>query len=66
MPIFATSGDVLENTVLASGFFVATWIVMLSIFGTYERHVFGAGTGPVIADPVRTADAFRVDSDGVL
>ncbi|GAA1439158.1 sugar transferase [Mycobacterium cookii] len=44
LPIFTTSGDVLENTVLASGFFVATWIVMLSIFGTYERHVFGAGT----------------------
>ena len=44
LPIFDTAGDVLENTALASGFFVATWIVLLTYFGTYERHVFGAGT----------------------
>ena len=44
LPIFATSGDVLENTALASGFFIATWVVMLAFFGAYERTIFGAGT----------------------
>ena len=44
LPIFDSAGDVLENSVLASVFFVATWLVMLSFFGSYERNVFGAGT----------------------
>ena len=44
LSIFETAGDVLENTALASGFFVATWLVMLAYFGAYERTVFGAGT----------------------
>ena len=44
LSIFDTAGDVLENTALASVFFVGTWLVMLAFFGTYERHVFGAGT----------------------
>ncbi|MCW2738232.1 sugar transferase [Nocardioides sp.] len=44
LSIFPTAGDVLENTALASVFFVATWLVMLAFFGTYELHVFGAGT----------------------
>ncbi|RYC04423.1 sugar transferase [Nocardioides zhouii] len=44
LSIFDTAGDVLENSSLASGFFVGTWLVMLVFFGTYELHVFGAGT----------------------
>jgi exopolysaccharide biosynthesis polyprenyl glycosylphosphotransferase len=44
LQVFDTSGDVLDNTALASVFFGGTWIVMLVFFGTYERHVFGAGT----------------------
>ncbi len=44
LPIFDSASDVLENSALASVFFVATWLVMLTIFGTYELHVFGAGT----------------------
>ena len=44
LSIFDTSGDVLENSALASTFFVATWLVLLAFFGTYERDVFGAGT----------------------
>jgi exopolysaccharide biosynthesis polyprenyl glycosylphosphotransferase len=44
LPVFATSTDVLENTAVASIFFGGTWVVMLAFFGTYERHVFGAGT----------------------
>lgn len=44
LSIFDTSADILENTALASVFFVATWLVLLAFFGTYERHVFGAGT----------------------
>ncbi len=38
------AGDILQNTVLASGFFLGTWLVMLAFFGAYERDVFGAGT----------------------
>ena len=44
LPIFDTAGDVLENTLLASTFFVATWVVMLAFFGAYDRTIFGAGT----------------------
>lgn len=44
LSIFDTAGDVLENSALASVFFVGTWLVMLAFFGTYELHVFGAGT----------------------
>jgi exopolysaccharide biosynthesis polyprenyl glycosylphosphotransferase len=44
LPIFDTAGDVLENSALASVFFVGTWLVLLVFFGTYELHVFGAGT----------------------
>ncbi|WP_210438917.1 sugar transferase [Nocardioides xinjiangensis] len=44
LSIFDTATDLLENTALASVFFVATWLVLLGFFGTYERHVFGAGT----------------------
>ncbi|NYE35798.1 exopolysaccharide biosynthesis polyprenyl glycosylphosphotransferase [Nocardioides cavernae] len=44
LPIFDTAVDVLENTGVASVFFGATWVVLLAFFGTYERHVFGAGT----------------------
>ncbi len=44
LPIFDTAGDVLENSALASVFFVGTWLVLLVFFGTYEPHVFGAGT----------------------
>lgn len=44
LPVFDTAGDVLANTALASVFFGATWLIMLTFFGTYERHVFGAGT----------------------
>ena len=44
LSIFDTAGDVLQNTALASVFFIATWLIMLAFFGTYERHVFGAGT----------------------
>jgi len=44
LSIFDTAGDVLENTTLASGFFVATWLVMLAYFAAYDRTVFGAGT----------------------
>ncbi len=44
LSIFDTAGDILQNTVLASGFFLGTWLVMLAFFGAYERDVFGAGT----------------------
>jgi exopolysaccharide biosynthesis polyprenyl glycosylphosphotransferase len=44
LPIFATAGDILENTALASVFFLGTWLVMLVYFGAYEMHVLGAGT----------------------
>jgi exopolysaccharide biosynthesis polyprenyl glycosylphosphotransferase len=44
LSIFGSASDVLENTALASFFFVATWLVMLAYFGTYELTVFGAGT----------------------
>ncbi len=44
LSIFDTAADVLENSSLASVFFVGTWLVMLVFFGTYELHVFGAGT----------------------
>lgn len=44
LPVFSAAGDVLENTALASVFFVATWLVMLAFFGASERDVFGAGT----------------------
>ena len=44
LSIFDTAGDVIENTVLASVFFIATWLVLLTFFGAYERHVLGAGT----------------------
>ncbi|MCF6376268.1 sugar transferase [Nocardioides KLBMP 9356] len=44
LPVFDTAGDVLENSALASVFFVGTWLVMLAFFGTYELDVFGAGT----------------------
>ena len=44
LPVFSSAGDVLQNTGLASIFFVATWLVMLAFFGAYERDVFGAGT----------------------
>lgn len=44
LPFFESAGDVVENTALASVFFVGTWLVMLAFFGAYERMVFGAGT----------------------
>jgi FlaA1/EpsC-like NDP-sugar epimerase len=44
LSVFDTASDVLQNTAVASVFFVATWVVMLAIYGAYERHVFGAGT----------------------
>ena len=44
LPIFDTASDVLENTALASGFFIGTWIVLLAYFRTYELDIFGAGT----------------------
>lgn len=44
LPVFDTADDVLQNTVGASVFFGGTWLVLLAFFGTYERHVFGAGT----------------------
>ena len=44
LPIFASAGDVVQNTALASVFFMGSWLVMLAYFGAYERHVFGAGT----------------------
>ncbi len=44
LPLFEDAGDVVQNTALASVFFTGTWLVMLAYFGTYERHVFGAGT----------------------
>lgn len=44
LPIFDTAGDVLENSAVASVFFVGSWLVLLVFFGTYELHVFGAGT----------------------
>ncbi|GAA1916810.1 sugar transferase [Nocardioides hwasunensis] len=44
LAVFDTATDVLDNTALASVFFGATWLVLLAFFGTYERHVFGAGT----------------------
>ncbi len=44
LSVFDTAGDVLQNTALASVFFVATWVVMLAIYGAYAREVFGAGT----------------------
>ena len=44
LPIFDSAGDVLENSALASVYFVATWLVMLAFFGSYVPHVFGAGT----------------------
>ncbi|WP_374457469.1 sugar transferase [Nocardioides sp.] len=44
LSIFDTATDVLQNTAVASIFFVATWLVMLAIYGAYERTVFGAGT----------------------
>jgi exopolysaccharide biosynthesis polyprenyl glycosylphosphotransferase len=44
LPVFPAAGDIVQNTALASVFFVATWMVMLAYFGSYERHVFGAGT----------------------
>ena len=36
LPIFDTAGDVLENSALASIFFVGTWLVLLVFFGTYR------------------------------
>ncbi|GAB3018458.1 polyprenyl glycosylphosphotransferase [Nocardioides flavus (ex Wang et al. 2016)] len=44
LPIFSAAGDVLENTALASVFFLGTWLVLLVYSGAYEPHVFGAGT----------------------
>ena len=44
LDVFDSATDVLENTALASGFFLATWLVMLAFFGAYERDIFGAGT----------------------
>jgi exopolysaccharide biosynthesis polyprenyl glycosylphosphotransferase len=44
LSIFGSAGDVVENTALASVFFVATWLVLLAFFGAYDRTVFGAGT----------------------
>ena len=44
LPIFDSASDVLENSVLASVFFLGAWLVLLVFFGTYELHVFGAGT----------------------
>ena len=44
LPIFDSASDVLENSVLASGFFIGTWLVLLVFFGSYQLHVFGAGT----------------------
>jgi len=44
LSIFDSAGDVLENTALASVFFVATWLVLLAFYGAYDRTVFGAGT----------------------
>ena len=44
LPIFDTVGDVLENTALASAFFIAAWLVMLAFFGGYDLTIFGAGT----------------------
>lgn len=43
LSVFDTAGDVLQNTAVASVFFVATWVVMLGIYGAYAREVFGAG-----------------------
>ena len=34
LSIFDTAGDVLENSALASVFFVGTWLVLLVFFGT--------------------------------
>ena len=44
LSIFDTASDVLENTAFASTFFVATWLVVLSFVGAYDRTIFGAGT----------------------
>jgi exopolysaccharide biosynthesis polyprenyl glycosylphosphotransferase len=44
LPIFPSAGDIVENTALASVFFLGTWLVMLVYFGAYELDVVGAGT----------------------
>ncbi len=44
LSIFTSATDVLDNTTLASGFFIVTWLGMLMTFGAYERTLFGAGT----------------------
>ena len=44
LPIFDSANDVLENSAVASVFFIGTWVVLLTYFRSYELHVFGAGT----------------------
>ena len=43
LSMFTTTGDVLQNTSVASGFFVGAWLLVLVLFGTYDRDLFGAG-----------------------
>ena len=44
LSFFDNATDVLENTALASVFFIATWLVLLAYAGSYDLTVFGAGT----------------------
>ncbi|PUA82107.1 sugar transferase [Nocardioides currus] len=44
LSIFTTAGDVLENTTVAGAFLVIAWILVLVLFGAYDRDLFGAGT----------------------
>ena len=42
--LFTSASDVLENTTVAAGFFVIAWLLVLIMFGAYDRDLFGAGT----------------------
>ena len=43
LPVFSTAGDILENTALAAGFLALAWVLVLVMFGAYDRDLFGAG-----------------------
>lgn len=44
LPWWSTGGgDVLDNAVPLSAFFIITWLGLLALSGAYDRHNFGAG-----------------------
>jgi exopolysaccharide biosynthesis polyprenyl glycosylphosphotransferase len=44
LPYWSSSGsDVLDHAVPLSAFFIITWLALLGVWGTYDRHNLGAG-----------------------